>query len=217
MQNTRSTTPPRAALYARVSTTGKGQDIGLQLDALRAVATQRGWEVVGEFTDDGVSGTKDSRPGLDALMHAVHAGQVTTVAVWRFDRFGRSLQHLVRALAEFQALGVDFVSVTESVDTSTPMGRVVFHIVGALAEFEVELTRERIAAGVARARKAGKPFGRPRLDIDMDRVNRLLKHGHSLRAVAQLLDIPRSTLRNRLKAAGQKSTGSSGGGRPLNS
>lgn len=207
---------PRAALYARVSTSGKGQDPALQLEALRRVARQRDWHVVNEYVDIGVSGKKDHRPALDNLMADCHAGKIDVVAVWKFDRFGRSLRHLVEALAEFEAIGVAFVSVTESIDSGSPIGKAMFHIIGALAEFEHSLISERIAAGVARARKAGKKFGRPRNDIDMARVNRLLKHGHSLRSISRLLDVSRGTLRYRLKQAGEKSPTSGDAGTHVN-
>ncbi len=198
---------PRAALYARVSTSGKGQDPALQLEALRRVAEQRGWHIVNEYVDIGVSGKKDHRPALDDLMADCHAGKLDVVAVWKFDRFGRSLRHLVEALAEFESIGVAFVSVTESIDSGSPIGKAMFHIIGALAEFEHALIQERIAAGVARARKAGVKFGRPRKDdIDMPRVRRLLKHGHSLRSISRLLDVSRGTLRYRLKQSGENST-----------
>ena len=196
---------PRAALYGRVSTSSKGQDPALQIEALRRVADQRQWEVVGEFVDDGVSGAKDSRPELDRMMADAHAGKIDVIACWKFDRIGRSVQHLVRTLETLRSLGVDFASVTESVDTSTPVGKMVFHLIASIAEFEHALIKERIAAGVARARKAGKKFGRPRRDdIDMKRVQRLLKHGHSLRAIAKMLDVSRGTLRYRLSQLGEK-------------
>jgi len=197
---------PRAALYARTSTGNKGQDPQMQVEALQRVAEQRGWNVTGVYVDHGVSGKKDSRPEFDRMMADCHAGRIDVLAVWKFDRFGRSLRHLVEALAEFEAIGVAFVSVTESIDSGSPIGKAMFHIIGALAEFEHSLIQERIAAGVARARKAGVKFGRPRKDdIDMDRVKRLLKHGHSVRSISRLLDINRGTLRYRIKLMGEKS------------
>jgi DNA invertase Pin-like site-specific DNA recombinase len=110
MKTTSTTTTLRTALYARVSTTGPGQDVGLQLDELPQVARQRGWHVVAEHVDDGVSGATTSRPALDRLMDAARRGRIDLVAVWRFDRFARSTQHLLAALDEFRTLGVDLIS-----------------------------------------------------------------------------------------------------------
>lgn len=152
----------RAAMYARVSTTGHGQDVGLQLDELRRMASQRGWQVV-EYVDDGVSGAKERRPALDLLMAGARAGKIDLVAVWRFHRFARSTAHLLSAMEEFRALGVDFVSQREQIDTSTPMGKAMFTIVAAMAELKRDVLRERVVTGVRRAQAAGKHCGRPRV------------------------------------------------------
>ena len=189
-----SKTTTRSALYARVSTTCHGQDVGLQLDELRQVAAQRGWQVAEEFIDEGVSGGKQSRPALDAMMSSVRAGEVDVVAVWRFDRFARSTSHLLSALEEFRQLDVDFVSVREAVDTSTSMGKMVFTFLAAVAEFEQALIQERVKAGVERARRQGKQIGRPRRDIDLDLARMLRGQGHSFRRVAKMMGVPKSTL-----------------------
>ena len=191
---TTTTTLLRVALYARVSTVNHGQDSGLQLDELRAVAQQRGWRVVGEYIDEGVSGGKQSRPALDQMMAAVRDGHVDVVAVWRFDRFARSTQHLLAALDEFRQVGVDFVSIREAVDTSTNVGKMVFTFLAAVAEFEKALIVERVQAGVDRARAAGKHCGRPRRDIDLDLARLLREQGHGYRRVAKMMGIPKSTL-----------------------
>jgi len=177
-----------------VSTTCHGQDVGLQLDELRQVAAQRGWQVAEEFIDEGVSGGKQSRPALDAMMSSVRAGEVDVVAVWRFDRFARSTSHLLSALEEFRQLDVDFVSVREAVDTSTSMGKMVFTFLAAVAEFEKALIQERVKAGVERARRQGKQIGRPRRDIDLDLARMLRGQGHSFRRVAKMMGVPKSTL-----------------------
>ena len=194
-------TPMKAALYARVSTSNHGQDVGLQLDELRAVARQRGWQVVDEFIDEGVSGSKQSRPALDRLMEAVRCGQADVVAVWRFDRFARSTRHLLAALDEFRQVGVDFISIRESVDTSTSVGQMVFTLIAAISEFERALVIERVNAGVARARAAGKHCGRPRRDIDLDLARLLQSQGHGIRRVARMMGVPRSTLSRHLALA----------------
>ena len=199
-----TTTTPRVALYARVSTTGHGQDVALQTDELRQVAQQRGWDVVGEFIDQGVSGGQQSRPALDQLMSAVRAGDCDLVVCWRFDRFARSTQHLLAALEEFRQRDVDFVSLREAVDTSTSVGKMVFTFLAAVAEFEKALIQERVKAGVARAKAQGKQIGRPRRDIDLDLARLLREQGHGYRRVAKMLGVPKSTLvRHLAEADGQ--------------
>jgi DNA invertase Pin-like site-specific DNA recombinase len=193
------TKPLRVALYARISTVGKGQDVGLQLDELRQVAEQRGWRVHAEFVDEGISGSKDSRPELDRMMAAARAGKLDLVAVWKFDRFARSTSHLVTALEEFRVLGVSFVSLREQVDTSTPMGKAMFTIIAAISELERDLIRERVIAGVRRAQAMGKHCGRPRREIDLRAAKVLLAQNHSVRQVADMLGLPRSTLQRRLR------------------
>jgi DNA invertase Pin-like site-specific DNA recombinase len=189
----------RTALYARVSTTGHGQDVGLQLDDLREVAQQRGWNVVGEFVDEGVSGAATSRPALDDMMEQARRGKLALVVVWKLERLGRSSQHLLQILDELQALGVGFVSIRDSgIDTTSATGRLMLHILGAFAAYERELIRERTRAGVRRARDNGKTFGRPRRDLDLRAARVLLDQGHSVRDVADMLGLPRSTLRRRL-------------------
>ena len=192
-------TTKRVALYARVST--RDQDAELQLEDLRRLAAQRRWTVAAEHVDQGVSGAKVRRPALDQLMAEARAGKLDVVAVWRFDRFARSTQHLLAALEEFRTLGVDFVSMRENLDTSTPMGRAMFTITAAIAELERELIRERVQAGVDRARRNGKRLGRPRRELDLRAARILLERGHSQREVAEMLAVPRGTLRRRLNEA----------------
>ncbi|MCB9743921.1 MAG: recombinase family protein [Alphaproteobacteria bacterium] len=193
--------PTRAALYARVSTAGHGQDVRLQLDELRQVAAQRGWQTR-EFTDEGVSGSVDSRPALDQLMAEARAGRLDVVAVWRFDRFARDARHLLTALDEFRVLGVDFLSLREQVDTSTPMGKAMFTIISAVSELERDILRERVVAGVQRAQAQGKHCGRPRVELDLRPALAMLRQGHSLKETARLLNVSRNTLRRRLKEGG---------------
>jgi len=195
------TKPTRACLYARVSTSGHGQDPQLQLDELRQVAEARGWVVVQEFVDEGISGSRERRPALDALMASVRKGEVDVVAVWRFDRFARSVRHLLSALDEFRTLGVEFLSLRENIETTTPMGRAMFTLCAVVSELEREILRERVQAGVDRAKAQGKQLGRPRRDLDLRAARLLLQEGHSVRQVADLVNIPRSTLRRHLEAA----------------
>jgi DNA invertase Pin-like site-specific DNA recombinase len=149
------------ALYARVSTANNGQDPTMQTRELEEYCQRRGWEIAGCYVDTGVSGTKDSRPALNQLMADAHQRRFNAVLVWKLDRFGRSLRHLVNALAEFEALGVAFISLKDNLDLSTPAGRLMFQIIGALAEFERSLIVERVKAGMRNARVKGKRIGRP--------------------------------------------------------
>lgn len=153
--------PTRAAIYARVSTSNNGQDPALQTCELEEYCRRRGWELVGCYVDNGVSGFKESRPELDKLMADAHRRRFDAVLVWKLDRFGRSLRHLVNALAEFEALGIAFVSLRDNLDLSTPSGRLMFQIIGAMAEFERSLIVERVKAGMRNARAKGKRIGRP--------------------------------------------------------
>jgi DNA invertase Pin-like site-specific DNA recombinase len=176
-------TANRVALYSRVST-HHGQDPELQLRELREYAEARGLTIVQEYTDVGFSGSKDSRPALNQLMADARRRRFDSVLVWKLDRFGRSLRHLVNALAELEALGVAFVSFRDNLDLSTPSGRLMFQIIGAMAEFERSLIQERVKAGLRNARAKGKKLGRPRTAIDESRVEKLRDAGASWRAIA---------------------------------
>ncbi len=174
----------RTAIYARVSTLA-GQSPQMQLDVLREYAARRGLEVAAEFVDHGVSGALEHRPELDRLMAGARQRAFEVVLVYRFDRFARGVRHLVTALDEFQALGVEFVSYSESLDTSTPMGRAMFSIVAALAALERDILVERSAEGQRRARARGTHVGRPRREVDEVRLLALLGEGQSVRAIAR--------------------------------
>ena len=202
----------KAALYARVSTTQHGQDVELQLQELRNVAQQRGWTCT-VYSDVGISGAKRDRPALDRLMRDARAGKFQIVAVWRFDRFARSTAHLVTALEEFRHLGIHFVSLRDQVDTSSPIGRVMFTITAAFAELEREVIQDRVRAGVQRAQSAGKHCGRPRKtlsDQQLEAAQDLLSKGWGQRKVEKALGVNRTTLARRLGEVVQKSTGGEG-------
>jgi DNA invertase Pin-like site-specific DNA recombinase len=147
----------KVALYARVSKVNSHQDPEVQLQPLRALCQARGFEVVREYVDHGVSGAKERRPQLDELMADAEKGRrdFEAVMVWKFDRFARSVEHLLKALNAFDALGIAFISLTESIDTSTPYGKMVFTVLGAVAELERSLIIERIKAGLKKAAKEG--------------------------------------------------------------
>src|ERR1700756_4310851 len=155
----------RAAIYARVST-NNGQDPHMQIRELREYCKRRGWDVEGEYVDAGVSGAKEHRPQLDVLLAVYRKRRVDAVVVYRYDRFARSLRHLVNALEEFRSLGIEFVSLHEGVDTSTPNGRLIFGIFASIAEFERELIRDRVKSGLRNAKAKGKRLGRPSISVD---------------------------------------------------
>jgi DNA invertase Pin-like site-specific DNA recombinase len=194
-------TQRRAALYARVSTKNNGQDPETQLIALRDFATARGFEIAGEYVDVGISGAKDRRPELDRLMANARRRKIDAVLVARFDRFARSTKHLVLALEEFSALGVDFISLNESVDTSTPMGKMVFTVIGAVAELERSLIRERVVMGLERAKRQGKVLGRPKALVDRDKIAQLRTKGLSLRQIASELMVSKDKAARILRAS----------------
>jgi DNA invertase Pin-like site-specific DNA recombinase len=179
----------RAAIYARVSTTNNGQDPTMQTRELLEYCDRRGWTVAGEYVDRGISGAKDRRPELDRLMSDAHKRRFDVVAVWKFDRFARSVSHLLRALDTFRVLGIEFVSLSESLDTATPAGRMVFTVLGAVAELERSLIAERVRAGLRNARAKGKRLGRPRVAVDAAQVARLRASGLSWPKVARELRV----------------------------
>jgi putative DNA-invertase from lambdoid prophage Rac len=184
----------RVAIYARVSTTNHGQDVGLQTGDLRQFAEARGWRLADEYVDQGVSGSKDSRPELNRLMADAKRRKFDVVLVWKLDRFGRSLRHLVNALAEFESLGITFVSLSDNLDLSTASGRLMFNIIGAMAEFERELIRERVKAGIRNAKAKGKKMGRPSKKINLETIALLRKQGATWRAIAQELGVGVGTI-----------------------
>ena len=188
----------RVAIYARVSTVNHGQDVSMQTRELRQFAEARGWSIAGEYIDAGVSGAKDSRPELNRLMADAHKRRFDVVCVWRFDRFARSVSHLLRALETFKALGIDFVSYSEQMDTSTPAGKMVFTVLGAVAELERSLIVERVRAGLRNARAKGKTLGRPRVGVDAASIGRLRAQGCSIREIADELGYSRSLVHKTL-------------------
>lgn len=189
----------RVALYARVSTLN-GQNPDVQLAELREYSARRGWEIAGEYIDEGVSGAKESRPALNRLMADVHRRRFAVLLVWKVDRFGRSLRHLVNALADLDAAGVAFVSVHDNLDLTTPSGRLMFQVVGAMAEFERALTQERVRAGLRLARSKGKRIGRPRAGVNPAQVATLRAAGASWRVISERLDIGVGTAVRALQA-----------------
>jgi DNA invertase Pin-like site-specific DNA recombinase len=182
----------RAALYSRVSTTN-GQDPQMQLRELREYCQRRGWAVVREFVDLGISGTEEKRPELDRLMADATRRRIDAVIVWRFDRFARSVSHLLRALENFRSLGIEFVSLSEQVDTSTPTGKMIFTVLGAVAELERSLIVERVRAGLRNARAKGRRLGRPRKTVDLAKIAAMRSQGASWRAIGSQLGVAPGT------------------------
>jgi DNA invertase Pin-like site-specific DNA recombinase len=187
----------RIALYARVSTLNN-QDPEMQLSELREYARRRGLQIVEEFIDQGVSGCKESRPALNRLMADACRRRFDAILVWKIDRFGRSLKHLVNALAELAALGVAFISLRDNLDLSTPSGRLMFQIIGAMAEFERALIQERVRAGLRNARAKGKRLGRPRVVVDATRIANLRAQGRSWAEIVTEMRIGKGTAQRAL-------------------
>jgi DNA invertase Pin-like site-specific DNA recombinase len=198
----------RIGIYARVST--KDQSCEMQLRDLRAYCTARQLEVVREYVDLGQSGTKDSRPQLNALMDDARKRRLDAVLCWRFDRFARSTKHLLCALEEFRSLGLGFISYQENIQTDSPIGQALFVIIAAVAQLERDLICERVTAGIRNARANGKRLGRPRQYVDPDSIRELQASGLSLRQVAAQLNVGYGTVRARLQSSERKSPSKSG-------
>ena len=187
----------RAAIYARVSTLN-GQSPEMQLAELREYVFRRRWKIFGEYIDLGISGSKESRPELNRLMSDAQKQKIDAVLVWKIDRFGRSLKHLVNSLADLDSYGVAFVSLRDNLDLSTPSGRLMFQIIGAMAEFERSLIQERVRAGLRNAKLKGKTLGRPRRIVSSDEMTRLREQGASFREIAKAVGASPGTVRTRL-------------------
>jgi DNA invertase Pin-like site-specific DNA recombinase len=180
------------ALYARVSTPDQSTDS--QLLDLRRYVSDRGWNIFREYVDEGISGSKDSRPALNELMNDARKRRFDAVLVWRFDRFARSTRHLINALEEFRNLGIDFVSYQENIDTRSPLGSAIFTIISAVAQLEKDIIAERVKAGLRKAVENGKKLGRPKASVDTEKIHRLRSQGLSHRAIATRLGISHSTV-----------------------
>ncbi len=206
----------RAAIYARVSTTDRGQDPETQLRPLREYAARRGFAIAEEFVDH-ASGVRADRERFKRLFEAARHRRFDVVLVWRYDRFARSTRELVNALEEFNSLGIDFISYTEGADTTTPQGKLLFGIMASLAEFERSLIAERVKAGMQRAKAQGKHTGRPALPPTKRRQIEELHRAdpkRSLRSIAKEVKVAPETVRVQLRSLAAKEAipGLSGGG-----
>jgi len=187
----------RVAIYARVST--KDQSVDMQLNDLERYSKERGLRVFKTYKDNGVSGTKESRPALNELMNDAKKRKFDVVLVWRFDRFARSTKHLVTALYEFRNLGIDFISYQENIDTSSPLGEAIFTIISAMSKLERDIIAERVKGGLRKARDNGKRLGRPNDDVDIYKVNKCKEQGMSIRDIAKELGLSRGKVERTLK------------------
>lgn len=191
-----NTQQPKVALYLRVST--NDQHVETQEHDLRRLCACRGWNIVKVFKDVGVSGAKDSRPGLDDMMKEMRKGKFDIVAVYRFDRFARSTQHLLSALQEFKQYGVDFISSSEGIDTSTNIGKLIYTLIAGISEFEKTLINERVVAGLARAKSEGVKLGRPHRGFNVVEALQLKQAGESWKTLSKKISVPVATLRRTL-------------------
>lgn len=196
----------KVGIYARVSTSDKGQDVELQLSDLRTYAEARGWKVFKEYVDVGQSGAKEQRPSFNQLMDDARKRKVDIILVWRLDRWGRSLKHLIVSLDELKNLGVGFVSFKESLDFTTPTGRLMFHLLGAFSEFLRDLIRENVKAGLQNAKAKGKRLGRrPFNDTTLLWTIRDMRHKKiPIRTIAGRLNVSKSFVHKTLKNSGQE-------------
>jgi DNA invertase Pin-like site-specific DNA recombinase len=182
----------RIAVYARVSISG-AQSVDMQLLDLRELAKRRDFELVGEYCDEGISGSRESRPALDALLRDARRGRFDAVLVWKLDRLGRSLVHLVHLLQDLRALGVELISFSERLDFTTTTGKLLYQVISAFAEFERDCIRERVTAGLRNARAKGKRLGRPRVVVDAPKIGALRAQGRSWREITAETGISKGT------------------------
>lgn len=192
----------RTAIYARVSTTD--QTCEMQLQELREYAARRGWEIAGEYVDTGWSGAKASRPQFDRLLKDARLRKVDCILVWKLDRWGRSVSNLVSSLHELKGLGVRWIAVTQNIDTdeSNPVAALVMHILASVAEFEREMIRERVKAGMKAAKHRGAKFGRPKVVFDRKKAREMSAAGASVRKIAKRFKVGTSTVQRLISAAG---------------
>ncbi len=186
----------KVAIYVRVST--KDQNVEMQLNDLMRYSRERGYEVFKVYQDN-ISGTKDTRPGLNQLINAARKRRFDVVLVWRFDRFARSTKHLVNALYEFRNLSIDFISYQENIDTSSPLGEAIFTIISAMATLERDIIAERVRGGLRKAKANGKKLGRPKNEVDTDKVIEYRKQNKSIRQIANELNLSKGAVQRTLE------------------
>ena len=187
----------KAAIYARVST--DKQKVDMQLNELRQFVARSGWAVFKEYIDQSFTGANTNRPAFLSMMEAARKRKFDVLVVWKLDRLSRSLKDLINTLHELGSCSIDFVSYDNNLDTSTPTGKLVFQIVGAVAEFEKDIIRERVIAGLANARLKGKRLGRPpKAEAIYEKARIMRSEGLSFRKIGKQLDVDEGTIRKRL-------------------
>jgi DNA invertase Pin-like site-specific DNA recombinase len=169
--------------------------VDLQLVELREYVARRGWKLAGEYVDHGVSGSQESRPALNRLMNDARQRRWDVIAVWKLDRFARSVKHVVVALSEFEALGITFVSLKDNLDLTTPSGRFMFQIIAAFGELERAIIAERVKAGLQNAKRRGKRLGRPQVTVDLALIGSLRSSGAAWRQISSRLGVSVRTIR----------------------
>lgn len=179
----------RVAIYCRVSTLHNGQDVSMQSRDLRELSNRRGFTIVKEYCDEGQSGSKSSRPALDELLTDAKKGKFKAILIWKLDRLGRSLSHLIRLLEDFRVWNIELISFSEGLDFTTPTGKLMYQLLSAFGEFEAECIRERVRAGLRNARAKGVRLGRPRSNVDPLLVGSLRAQGASWRVIAARLGV----------------------------
>ena len=187
----------KVAVYVRVST--KDQSVDMQLNDLERYSRERGLDVFKVYEDNGVSGTKETRPALNELMDHAKKKRFDMVLVWRFDRFARSTKHLVTALHEFRHLGIDFISFQENIDTSSPLGEAIFTIISAMSTLERDIIAERVKGGLRKAKAKGRLLGRPKSKIDISKLIEYRKQKMSIRRIAVEMSLSKGTIEKALK------------------
>ena len=190
-------TVKRVAVYVRVST--KDQSVDMQLNDLERYSKERDLNVFKFYQDNGVSGTKETRPALSSLMNDAKKRKFDIILVWRFDRFARSTKHLVNALYEFRSLGIDFISYQENIDTSSPLGEAIFTIISAMSKLERDIIAERVKGGLRKARANGKRLGRPKSEVDTDKVIEYRKQNKSIRQIASEMNLSKGAVQRTLE------------------
>jgi DNA invertase Pin-like site-specific DNA recombinase len=191
-------TKRRVAAYLRCSTNDQNPEN--QLHSIKKYCECQGWELKHIYTDEGISGAKANRPQLDQLKADIIKGKYDSVVVFKFDRLARSTSHLLECLQLFQRYSVDFVSVTEGIDTSTSIGKMIFTFLGAIAEFERSLIQERIKAALDLKREQGVKLGRPRKGFDVSEALKMRNQGKSYRTIAKALGVSLGTLHSSIKS-----------------
>ncbi len=187
----------RVAIYARVST--KDQSVDMQLNDLDRYSKERGFKIFKTYKDNGFSGSQESRPALSELMNDAKKRKFDIVLVWRFDRFARSTKYLVTALYEFRNLGIDFISYQENIDTSSPLGEAIFTIISAMSKLERDIIAERVKGGLRKAKTNGKRLGRPKSEVDTEKVIEYRKQNKSIRQIAKELNLSKGAVQRTLE------------------